>query len=182
MQDHKKHIYKKIFLFSSILMVYGFVANAQVSSVEYGRNRVQFKKLKWQYYQTKNFNSYFNQDGQEIAKFVAQVAEEEFRPWKNLLNLIYNARANIIIYNDFGDLKQSNIGIGIDWQAPGGVTKLVNNKMIVYYNSNHADLRRQIREGIAKVLTQNLLFGEDLGEVAGNQACLICLNGLLMVT
>ena len=44
--------------------------------------------------------------------------------------------------------------------------------MIVYFNSDHADLRRQIREGIAKVLTENLLFGDDLGEVAGNQALL----------
>src|SRR5665213_1018358 len=172
MQDHKKHIYKKIFLFSSILMVYGFVASAQVSSVEYGRNRVQFKKLKWQYYQTKNFNSYFKQDGQEIAKFVAQVAEQELPAMEKFVEFNLQRRANIIIYNDFGDLKQSNIGIGIDWQAPGGGTKLVNNKIIVYYNSNHADLRRQIREGIAKVLTQNLLFGEDLGEVAGNQALL----------
>jgi hypothetical protein len=172
MQDHKKHIYKKIFLFSSILLLYGIVANAQVSSVEYGRNRVQFKKLKWQYYQTKNFNAYFNQNGQEIAKFVAQVAEEELPAMEKFVEFNLQRRANIIIYNDFGDLKQSNIGIGIDWQAPGGVTKLVNNKMIVYYNSNHADLRRQIREGIAKVLTQNLLFGEDLGEVAGNQALL----------
>ncbi len=69
-------------------------------------------------------------------------------------------------------MQQSNIGLGIDWQSSGGVTKLVNNKMIVYYNSNHADLRRQIRQGIAKVLTENLLFGDDLGEVASNQALL----------
>ena len=53
------------------------MANAQVSSVVFGKNRVQYKKFKWQYYQTKNFNSYFNQGGQEIAKYVAQVAEEE---------------------------------------------------------------------------------------------------------
>src|SRR6185503_3238570 len=37
---------------------------------------------------------------------------------------------------------------------------------------NHDDLRRQIREGIASILVQNLLFGEDLGEVAGNAALL----------
>ena len=44
--------------------------------------------------------------------------------------------------------------------------------MIIYYTSDHADLRRQIREGIANSLTQNILFGDDLGEVAGNQALL----------
>ena len=69
-------------------------------------------------------------------------------------------------------MQQSNIGIGIDWQNTGGVTKLVNNKMIVYYDGNHDNLRRQIRQGIARNLVENLLFGDDLGEFAANQALL----------
>ncbi|WP_235906094.1 hypothetical protein [Ginsengibacter hankyongi] len=172
MQDHKNQIDKKIFLLLSLFFFLGLIVNAQVSSVQFGKNRVQYKKFKWQYYQTKNFNSYFNQNGQELAKYVAQVAEEELPAMEKFVEFSLQRRANIIIYNSFGDLQQSNIGIGIDWQSTGGVTKLVNNKMIVYFNSNHADLRRQIREGIAKVLTENLLFGEDLGEVAGNAALL----------
>ena len=172
MQDHKNHIDKKIFLLLSFFFFSGLIVSAQVSSVEYGKNRVQFKKFKWQYYQTKNFNSYFNQNGQELAKYVAQVAEEELPAMEKFVEYSLERRANIIIYNSFGDLQQSNIGIGIDWQSSGGTTKLVNNKLIVYYNSNHADLRHQIREGIAKVLTENVLFGDDLGEVAGNAALL----------
>lgn len=148
------------------------IASAQVSSVEFGKNRVQYKKFKWQYYQTNNFNSYFNQNGQELAKYVAQIAEEELPGIERFVEYSLQRRANIIVYNTFNDMQQSNIGIGIDWQAAGGITKLVNNKMIVYYTSNHADLRRQVREGIANVLTQNILFGDDLGEVAGNQALL----------
>ncbi|MEJ7672584.1 MAG: hypothetical protein WKF59_07705 [Chitinophagaceae bacterium] len=81
-------------------------------------------------------------------------------------------RTNIVIYNSFNDMQQSNIGMGIDWQNTGGVTKLVNNKMLVYFNGNHNDLRKQIREGIARVLTENVLFGDDLGEFAGNQTLL----------
>jgi hypothetical protein len=172
MQDHKKHIDKKIFLLLSFFFLSGLIVDAQVSSVQFGKNRVQYKKFTWQYYQTKNFNAYFNQDGQELAKYVVQVAEEELPAMEKFVEFSLQRRANIIIYSSFGDLKQSNIGIGIDWQSTGGTTKLVNNKMIVYFNSNHADLRRQIREGIAKVLTENLLFGEDLGEVAGNAALL----------
>jgi hypothetical protein len=172
MQDHKNQFDKKIFLLLSFFFVIGLMANAQVSSVQFGKNRVQYKKFTWQYYQTKNFNSYFNQNGQELAKYIAQVAEEELPAMEKFVEYSLQRRANIIIYNSFGDLQQSNIGIGIDWQSTGGTTKLVNNKMIVYYNSNHADLHKQIREGIAKVLTENLLFGDDLGEVAGNAALL----------
>jgi hypothetical protein len=172
MQDHKKRFDKKIFLLLASFFVMTTIASAQVSSVEFGKNRVQFKKFKWQYYQTQNFNSYFNQNGQELAKYVAQVAEEELPGIEKFVEYSLQRRANIVIYNSFNDMQASNIGLGIDWQVAGGVTKLVNNKMVVYYNSNHADLRRQVREGIANVLTQNILFGDDLGEMAGNKALL----------
>src|ERR1017187_297439 len=172
MQDHKNQVGKKIFLLLTYFFISILVVNGQVSSVTYGKNRVQFKKFKWQYYQTKNFNTYFSQQGQEIAKYVAQVAEEELPGMERFVEYNLQRRANIIVYNTFGELKQSNIGLGIDWQSTGGVTQLVNNKMIVYFNSNHADLRLQIRQGIAKVLTQNQLFGDNLGEVAGNKALL----------
>ena len=172
MQDHKNRIDKKIFLLTVFSFMIATVCSAQVSSVEFGKNRVQFKKFKWQYYQTTNFNAYFNQNGQELGKFVAQVAEEELPGIERFVEYSLQRRANIVIYNSYGDMQQSNIGLGNDWQLPGGLTKLVNNKLIVYFNGDHADLRRQIREGIAKVLTENVLFGDDLGEVAGNQALL----------
>jgi hypothetical protein len=149
-----------------------FALKAQVNAVEFGKNRVQFKKFKWQYYQTRNFNIYFNEGGQELAKFVAQSAEKELPQIETAAEYSLQRRANIVLYNSYADMDQSNIGLGIDWQNTNGGTKLVNNKMVVYFDADHYQLRHQIRAGIAQVLTDNLLFGEDLGEVAGNQALL----------
>lgn len=147
-------------------------SQAQVNAVEFGKNRVQYKKFKWQYYQTKNFNVYFNQGGQELAKFVAQSAEKELPQIETASEYSLQRRANIVLYNSYADMRQSNIGLGFDWQNTSGATKLVNNKMVVYFDADHYKLRYQIRAGIAKVLTDNLLFGEDIGEFAGNQALL----------
>ncbi len=167
-----KEMLKKTVLAGIFLCGMVFGIKAQVSSVEFGKNRLQFKKFKWQYYQTTNFNAYFYQSGQELAKYVAQVAEKELPSLEQFVEYSLQRRANIVIYNNFNDLQQSNIGLGIDWQNTGGVTKLVNNKMIVFFNGDHNDLRRQIREGIARILTENVLFGDDLGEFAGNQTLL----------
>ena len=155
-----------LFLFSS------FYSNAQVNAVQYGKNRVQYHKFKWKYYQTDNFNTYFSQDGLEIAKYVAQVAEKELPALEEFVEYGLQRRANIAVYNSFDEMYQSNIGLGIDWQNTGGVTKLVNNKMMIYFDGNHQNLRKQIRQGIAGVLVQNILFGDDLGEFAANQTLL----------
>jgi hypothetical protein len=165
--------FTRIFFISLIIIGASFSTFGQVNAVVFGKNRVQYKKFKWEYYQTKNFNTYFNQGGQDLAKFVLQVAEEELPGIEAFIEHSLQRRANIIIYNDFADLQQSNIGLSNeDWQSATGGTKLVNNKLVVYFNGDHANLRKQIKEGIARVLTDNILFGEDIGEIAGNQALL----------
>ena len=145
---------------------------AQVNTVEFGKNRVQYKKFRWQYYQTANFNAYFEENGMPLGKYVVQLAEQELPSIEKFVEYGLQRRANIIIYNHFNDLEQSNIGLDIDWQTTGGQTKLVNNKMIVSFNGDHNELKRQIRQGIARILVDNVLFGDDLGEFAANQALL----------
>src|SRR6476620_4701253 len=128
---------------------------AQVNAVEYGKNRVQYQKFNWKYYQTENFSTYFSQDGLELGKYVAQISEQELPQLEEFIEYGMQRRANIAVYNNFNEMQQSNMGLGIDWQNTGGVTKLVNNKMLVYFDANRDNLRRQIRQGIAQVLVQN---------------------------
>jgi hypothetical protein len=158
----------------AIITVLPFISglHAQVNAVEFGKNRVQYQKFHWKYYQTENFNTYFSQDGLELGKYVAQVAEKELPQIEEFVEYGLQRRANVVMYNNFDEMQQSNIGLGIDWQGTGGITKLVNNKMVVYFDANKNNLRRQVRIGIAQVLVQNLLFGDDLGEFAANQALL----------
>ena len=164
--------FRRTIVFSSILMLASFFSSAQVNSVLFGRNRLQFNKFKWQYYQTENFNVYFYDNGQELAKFIAQSAEKALPQIEKATEYSLQRRANIVLYNEFAHLQQSNIGLESDIMRTGGTTKFVNNKMAIYFDGNHATLRKQVREGIAQIITQNLLFGDDIGEVAGNQTLL----------
>lgn len=147
-------------------------SQAQVNAVQFGKNRVQYQKFTWKYYQTDNFNTYFSQDGLNLGKYVAQIAERELPNIEEFVEYGLQRRANVVVYNSFDEMRQSNIGVGVDWQNTGGVTKLVNNKMLLYFDGNHQNLTRQVRQGIANVLLSNLLFGDDLGEVAANQTLL----------
>lgn len=170
--DERATLLARLGLIFSFFLLFSFSLNAQVNTVEFGKNRVQFKNFKWVYYQTGNFNTYYSQNGEPLAKYVAQLAEKELPDLESFTEYGLQRRANIIVYNSFNEMEQSNIGLSYDWQTAGGSTKLVNNKMIVYFNGNHADLRIQVRQGLAKILMDNILFGDDLGEFATNQALL----------
>src|SRR6478672_9531233 len=101
--------FSRIILFALSLFLISISSFAQVNSVTFGKNRVQFKKFKWSYYQTENFNVYFNEGGQELAKFVAQSAEKELPQIEAAAEYSLQRRANIILYNQLDDMDQSNI-------------------------------------------------------------------------
>ncbi|WP_240312707.1 hypothetical protein [Flavihumibacter solisilvae] len=177
MQFPKNHSFLSVCYTIAVIFILSLLnalnpVNAQVNTVEFGKNRVQYKKFKWQYYQTDNFNTYYSQKGEKIAQTVAMIAEKELPELETFMEYGLQRRANLVVYNSFNDLQQTNIGLTTDWQTNGGNTKLVNNKVVIYYNSDHENLRRQVRQGIAKILLDNILFGDDLGEFAANQALL----------
>src|ERR1041384_8242235 len=130
-------------LIAFFLVLVTMETTAQVNAVEFGKNRVQYQKFKWKYYQTDNFNTYFSQDGLELGKYVAQIAEGELPGLEEFVEYGLQRRANIVIYNNYDEYRQSNIGLGIDWQNTGGVTKLVNNKLMLYFDGNHDNLDRK---------------------------------------
>ncbi len=132
------------FTWIGIVTFFSIHLHAQVNAVEFGKNRVQYQKFTWKYYQTQNFNTYFSQDGLELGKYVTQVAESELTSLEEFIEYGLQRRANIALYNNFDEMQQSNIGLGIDWQNTGGVTKLVNNKMLIYFDANRNNLRRQV--------------------------------------
>ena len=92
-----------------------------------------------------DFNTYFNQGSLELAKYVTQVAEEELPSIEKAVEYAVQRRLNIVVYNNYDDYKASNIGLGIDWQGAGGLTKLVNNKIVLYFDGNKNTLKRQVR-------------------------------------
>ena len=165
-------IIRNIKLLILCLLLGPLFVSAQVSAVQFGKNRIQYKKFKWKFYQSPNTNVYVTQGGMDLGKNVVQIAEQELPQLEKFTEYTLHRRIEFVVYNSYDEYKQSNIGLGMDWQSAGGLTKLVNNKVVLYFDGNHDHLKIQIRQGIAKVLFDNLMFGEDIGEIASNQTLL----------
>ncbi|MEL6865559.1 MAG: hypothetical protein AAFP19_14125 [Bacteroidota bacterium] len=166
------HSIKYALLF--LLTILALEASAQGTQVEFGKNRVQYHQDfdEWLQYETQNFITYWYGEGRNIGQSVVQMAEMDYDAVQGILEHRMNERIEIIVYKDLTDIKQSNIGSEEAFVNTGGQTKIVGNKIFVYFNGDHNHLRQQIREGIANVYLNAMLFGSNLQEIVQNAVML----------
>src|SRR4028118_2270626 len=103
MQDNSMSNRIVSFLGLCLLCFNGF---SQVNSVEFGKNRIQHKKFIWKFYESPNFNTYFNQGGLELAKYVVQVAEQELPNIEAQVEYSIQRNINIVVYNNYNDYRK----------------------------------------------------------------------------
>ena len=156
--------------FWTFLFFFPLVLSAQTINTEFGKNRVQFHKDfdEWSEYESENFVAYWYGEGRNVGQAVIQIAEEEYEDIQSILEHRMNRRIEIVVYVDLTDLKQSNIGSEETFINNTGQAKIVGNKMFVYFNGDHLDLQRQVREGVASVFINSMLFGSSLQEIVQN--------------
>ncbi|PHI20757.1 hypothetical protein CEQ90_06820 [Lewinellaceae bacterium SD302] len=165
-----------LFLFTAGLI-------AQTSQVKFGKNRVQYHEdfADWRQYESDNFITYWYGEGRNIGQLVVMYAEQDFAEIQNILEHRMNEKVQLIVYVDITDVKQSNIGGEEVFSLPGTQnanrssgyvnatqTKFLGNKAFVYFNGDHNDLRRQVREAVSSVYLEHMLFGSSVQEVVQN--------------
>ncbi len=145
---------------------------AQNTQTTFGKNRVQYHEFEWKQYESRNFVTYWYGDNRNLAQSVVQMAEMDFEEIQNLLEHRINRKIELLVFTDLTDIKQSNIGMEETFNNTGGRTKIVENKVFVYFDGNHRNLLRQVREGIAAVYLNTMLFGTNLQEIVQNAVLL----------
>ncbi len=167
-------LYNKVCFLFSLLGLVGLLCflpksiEAQSFQTEFGKNRVQYHDFEWSFYESENFIVYFYQGAQDLAKFALKVSEIELENVENKLEHQLSDKTEIMVYHNVSDLRQTNIGQGIEWSNTGGTTEIVGNKIFVHFDGNHQNFRKQIIHGIAQVHFENMVFGSNLQEIIQN--------------
>ncbi len=156
-------IYSLLFL----VFLLPFAIQGQSIQTEFGKNRVQYHDdfKKWWSYETENFITYWYGKGRNVAHTVVQMAELDYNEIQNIMEHRINDKVEIIVFLDVSDMKQSNIGSEESFVSITDQTKTDGNKMFVYFDGNHKNLRRQIREGIADVFLNSMFSNGSLQEM-----------------
>jgi len=166
---------KKLF-FLCIAMLGVFCLQAQTNIETFGQNRIQYRRFEWKFFDANHFKIYhYDRAGRDLARYVAEQAEQDVSAVEKRLGGLFPDKLNIILYNSFDDFQQTNIGLNSEIQVQNntaGTVNLVGDKLIIYYTGNHADLKQQLRKGMAQVVMERLLFGENVREMVKNAVLL----------
>lgn len=171
---------KKIFPIAFFLLT-GTLLNAQFysgSQMEFGKNRVQFDEPRlWQWYKFEKYNVYFYMGGKELAQYTSQEAAKSIEKIEKMLDYNLDDKIEFMVYNKQSDFRQSNIGL--EYEEPynvGGVTKIVGSKVFLYFDGDHSKYDKQIREVVAEVLINQMMYGGSMRDVVKNSTLLTLPN------
>ena len=148
-------------------------SQAQSYLEAFGQNRIQYRKFQWKYFDTKHFRVYhYDKAGRQLGRYVAEEAEDDIKLIEHKLGGQFPKRFNIILYNSYDEYRQTNVGLKEDAQGIGnskaGTVDLVGDKLVVYFTGEHNDLQHQIRTGMARVVMERMIFGENFKKMVKN--------------
>jgi Tol biopolymer transport system component len=140
----------------------------------FGKNRVQYEPPLWTFYRLQNFDTYYYLGGEELALFTARNADKHLAEIEKTLDYRLEGRIKFVIYNKLAERKQSNIGLEGDegQNNTGGLTRIVGNSIMLYFNGSYRDFEHQIRAGIAQILIDQLMYGGDFKDRLQNAVLL----------
>ena len=138
--------------------------------MDFGKNLVQYNDFYWYFYRYEDFDTYFNQQGKNLANYTSDYLHEEISRIESFFDYELENRLIFIIYNKLTDFRQSNIGLvtGKDEYNTGGVTRIIRNKVFIYFDGDHKKFEEQISGAITEVLINEMLYGNQLRENVTN--------------
>ena len=133
-------------------------------NMPFGKNRVQWGDFHWSYYMNDNFDVYFYQGGDDLAKYAQAYAKDQIPRLELRLSSRFGKKIQFIVFNSKSDFKQSNINFEEEENGnTGGITKIIGSKVILYFDGDYTHFEAQIREGIAQLLFNQVMNGISIG-------------------
>lgn len=160
----------------ALFLGFSFKSGAQYyygMQMEFGKNRIQYQDFNWTYFDYDRYRVYSYAGGGEIAKYVAVSVNNQLPILEKRLEYQVEDKINVVVYNNQNDFKQSNIGLNNDESGNiGGTTKIIGDKIFVYFNGSHADLDRQIRAALAELMISQMLYEGNVRDMVRNSTLL----------
>lgn len=140
-------------------------AHGQAFKEQFGKNRIQYKDFNWKFYQSENYEVYYYQGGETLAKQTIEYLEDQFGRMTETIGYYPYAKTRVFLYNSVIDKQQSNVGVkGRDFSV-GGQTNFVQSQLELAYSGDMASFNKKAVYAVTDMLIQEMLYGGNIAEM-----------------
>ncbi len=120
----------------------------------FGKNKVQYAEFSWQVMQTPHIDLHFYPEEEEVAEWVAEVAEEAWAEFTIEMGLdsLTTKRIPFLLYSTHRDFEQTNVSPGPIPEEVGGLTDLLKGRVLVPHTGSYHRLRWVVRHELVHAL------------------------------
>lgn len=147
--------YRAFFLF-----IYFFILQSASYSQFYffGRNKVRYEEFKWKVFETENFEIYYDQNFEEIARIGSAYAEDAYKDLSEKFENIIITKIPLIFYNTPIHFQQTNVYPGLIPDGVGGFYEFLKGRVVIPFNGSISDFMHVIKHELVHVFTLNKIY------------------------
>ena len=147
---------RRSYLFLLFLLLIGGLYNSVQAQEEAPYYRLQYQKLKWRVYRSKQFNIYFPANAADsLYRFIASEMPEATDAVKKAMLKEVPSGLNLIIYPSESKSYESNVGMYETSKFPFPSFINRGKRVVLAFNGSYADLRSELHEALARVVWES---------------------------
>ncbi len=157
-----------VLLAAALAALWPGVAEAQY--FRFGKNKVQYENLDWQYLQSTHFDVfYYEPGGRALADFTAHAAEDAYAQISDLFGYRITDRIPLLVYQSHNDFVVTNaVNLPTYSEGIGGVTELFKNRVAIPFTGDYRDFRRVIHHELVHAVINDMFYGGSIQSIIQN--------------
>ncbi|MBI1805299.1 MAG: PD40 domain-containing protein [Ignavibacteria bacterium] len=141
------------------------ISPAAAQNTIFGQNKVQYKDFEWYFIQSDHFDVYFNQGGESLADFTADVAESSYASISKSFRYQITNRIPIVVYNSHNEFQQTNVVNSYLEEGIGGVTELFKNRIVLPFEGDYKKFRHVIHHELVHAVLNDMFYGGSIQSI-----------------
>ncbi len=157
-------------LLAAVLLAACWPAVAEAQYFRFGKNKVQYEHLDWQYLQSTHFDVfYYEPGGHALAAFTARAAEDAYAQISDLFGYRITDRIPLLVYQSHNDFVVTNaVDLPTYSEGIGGVTELFKNRVAIPFTGDYRDFRRVIHHELVHAVINDMFYGGSIQSIIQN--------------
>lgn len=144
------------------------VAALPVAASAFGKNKVPYQDLDWQYRSTPYYNIYAHRAQGDIPEITCHIVRNAYHSLHEQFEFTHRKPVPIIVYGSGALFEQTNVLPDLIPEGVGGFTEMFKNRVVVPWTGSYADFRHVVHHEMVHAFQFGILYDRFGGSILKN--------------